>query len=573
MRRQVGILRASCAPLIAAAALSSCASANDVGTVTEANNAIQGGQQESAFAAVGLVSSAAGGCTGTLISPSVVLTAAHCNGKNITFKTGTNASDFVNRPVDAVIAHDSRDLLLLHLARPIRDIRPIDINTTQLPAVGAICGAVGFGVYCPPGQPTSSGTKRSGTSRVEAADDSIVQVIWDTGIADHGDSGGPLICDNRIAAVVLNHTDGDCPIVHQRENYTTIDADWITNQVANFTSEPMASTVAWQPNRLDTFVRGVDGAVYHKAWDGAQWYEYENLGGYTTGTPEAVSWGPDRLDIFVRGSDLALYHKWWDGSQWGPSTTDWEYQGGVIASHPSVVSWGPNRLDVFAVGTDGALYHKAWDGAQWHEYENLGGEFMSSVKAVSWGPNRLDIFGVGMDNALYHKWWDGSQWGPSTTDWEYQGGTIVGAPTVASWGSNRLDVFVKGTDNALYHKAWDGAAWYPSATDYEYLGGDINGSPVVNAWGPNRLDIFVAGSDMALYHKWWDGSQWGPSATDYEFQGGFLTGSPTVVSWAANRLDLFVSGGDFSIYHKWWDGANWGPSVTDYENQGGVVSW
>jgi len=38
-----------------------------------------------------------------------------------------------------------------------------------------------------------------------------------------------------------------------------------------------------------------------------------------TESPVAVSWSADRLDLFVRGTDGAVWHKWWDDSQWGPS--------------------------------------------------------------------------------------------------------------------------------------------------------------------------------------------------------------------------------------------------------------
>jgi len=490
---------------------------------------IEGGQLETGFPAVGLVSSAAGTCTGSLISPSVVMTANHCNGSSISFATGTSSADFVDRPVDRVIAHPSRDLLLLHLARPIRNIRPLDINTAAPPTVGSQCTAVGFGRHHEADGSITRRVKRSATERVTASSSAVISVAWTSGIVNHGDSGGPLICDGRISGEAWT-IDQEWPDTTQG-NYTTVDAMWVTNIVADYSSEPMFSTVAWGPNRLDTFARGVDGAVYHKWWNGSSWGPsvtgWEYMGGFTTGTPEVVSWGPNRLDVFVRGADLALYHKWWDGSAWGPSVTGWEYLGGGISGHVSAVSWGPNRLDIFVPGLDGALYHKWWDGSSWGPsvtgWEYMGGELMASIKSVSWSANRLDVFGVGMDNALYHKWWNGSAWGPSVTGYEYQGGGIVGSPVATAWGPNRLDVFVQGTDNALYHKWWNGAAWGPSLTDYEYMGGGLSGSPTVVSWDANRLDVFVAGTDFAQYHKWWNGAAWGPSVTGYEYMGGTIS--------------------------------------------------
>ena len=47
------------------------------------------------------------------------------------------------------------------------------------------------------------------------------------------------------------------------------------------------------------------------------------------------SWAPNRLDTFVRGTDDALWHKWWDGASW----SGWESLGGVLTSEPAGVSW------------------------------------------------------------------------------------------------------------------------------------------------------------------------------------------------------------------------------------------
>ena len=82
--------------------------------------------------------------------------------------------------------------------------------------------------------------------------------------------------------------------------------------------------------------------------------EWESLGGILTSNISSVSWSANRIDSFARGTDNALYHRWWNGSAWG----GWESLGGVITSDPTAVSWGPNRIDVFAKGTDNAMHHR-----------------------------------------------------------------------------------------------------------------------------------------------------------------------------------------------------------------------
>jgi hypothetical protein len=176
------------------------------------------------------------------------------------------------------------------------------------------------------------------------------------------------------------------------------------------------------------------------------WYGYENLGGYCLNGVTVASWDRNRLDCFVVGGDGAMYHKWWDGSAW----SGWESRGGYCISAPGAVSWAPNRIDTFVIGTDRAMYHQWWDGSAWSGWENLGGYCLEGVTAASWAPNRLDCFVVGGDGAMYHKWWDGSAW----SGWENLGGYCISAPGAVSWGPNRIDTFVIGTDHAMYHKWW-----------------------------------------------------------------------------------------------------------------------
>jgi hypothetical protein len=48
----------------------------------------------------------------------------------------------------------------------------------------------------------------------------------------------------------------------------------------------------------------------------------------------SVSWGPNRLDIFGLGTDNQMYHKAWDGTQWYPSPANWEALGGTFDNAP-----------------------------------------------------------------------------------------------------------------------------------------------------------------------------------------------------------------------------------------------
>jgi hypothetical protein len=173
--------------------------------------------------------------------------------------------------------------------------------------------------------------------------------------------------------------------------------------------------VSWGPNRLDSFIRGNDNGLWHKALNGNVWSNWESLGGVLTSPPTAVSSGPNRIDIFVRGADYGLYHKAWNGNAW----SNWHASGGILTSAPMAVSSVAGRADVFAAGQDRELLHQCWNGntSTWCGWESLGGVLSSSLAAVSWGPNQIDVFAQGrlfaqgQQNMLLHRQYlNGSTW-------------------------------------------------------------------------------------------------------------------------------------------------------------------
>jgi hypothetical protein len=82
-----------------------------------------------------------------------------------------------------------------------------------------------------------------------------------------------------------------------------------------------------------------------------------------------------RLELFIAGRDGALYHKW----QWWPSGgwSEWlshGAQGGGFTSMPTMNINTHGRLEVFATAKDGALYHK-WQvapGGGWSNWFSHG---------------------------------------------------------------------------------------------------------------------------------------------------------------------------------------------------------
>ena len=167
----------------------------------------------------------------------------------------------------------------------------------------------------------------------------------------------------------------------------TVDATPYTQDLAYYAvtgrmvNTPQASDGGVAAARTDSdttvFVRGGDDAVWlRSANPGAG---YQTLGGQIQYGPAAVSWGGDRLDLFVVGMNGNLFHRAGSPSgAWGP----WESLGGVLTASPAAMSFSPGTLGVFGRGADGQLWTIAWTGSAWTPWTPLGGALASAPGAV-----------------------------------------------------------------------------------------------------------------------------------------------------------------------------------------------
>ncbi|MEY2447220.1 MAG: hypothetical protein QOH79_696 [Acidimicrobiaceae bacterium] len=260
-------------------------------------------------------------------------------------------------------------------------------------------------------------------------------------------------------------------------------------------------------DRIDSFVRGTDGAVYWTSLQGGGASAWTSLGAPAPGAigePAAASMAPGRLDVFVRGADGRLWQRF--STTGGSSWSAWfqAVPDGVLASSPAVVSWMNDRLDVTVTGTDGQIWQRFWDGSSWNAaWLPLGepptGSVVGAPAEASWSPGRLDVFVRGTDDRLWQTFWEGSSWSAWIRPPGTETGLLTASPAAASWGFGEETVAVRGVGGGIYATSFvDGPPW----TDWERLGEPSEvgvGPPGATSTGSGQIHVFVRGTDDLLY--------------------------------------------------------------------------
>ena len=189
---------------------------------------IVNGSQTSDHLAVGIVRSRTTICTGTLVAPQVVLTAAHCiePGTAYRFLFGATEStpeiavrvrEAVRMPAyqDGVFGNDVGYLIL---DQRITQVAPIPVNFTAV-YPGLPFTMVGFGVTS--AAEMGSGIKRTGSGAVQSLGE-FVPSQWEFSFSPagfcRGDSGGPAIATHggvlSVVGVAANSDAGCSSIGH-----------------------------------------------------------------------------------------------------------------------------------------------------------------------------------------------------------------------------------------------------------------------------------------------------------------------------------------------------------------------
>lgn len=182
---------------------------------------IVGGSPENNYAAVGaLMENGAQFCTGTLVTPTEVVTAAHCvadnpNRSGVSFFIGNDAnnpSSGTSIPVSGMFPHPSfdwyslaNDIAVVRLSSAA-SVSPIPINTEPMTSewLGVRPLFVGFGITVGGGQ--DNGRKRSVRIAITEIGDTQFGYADSEANTCNGDSGGPALSEVNGSLRILGVT-------------------------------------------------------------------------------------------------------------------------------------------------------------------------------------------------------------------------------------------------------------------------------------------------------------------------------------------------------------------------------
>jgi V8-like Glu-specific endopeptidase len=464
-------------------------------------------------------------CSGALVEPTLVLTAASCFPENPQGGTPTKPTTVtVGRPelsgtgghvakVTGLIVRSDRDVALARIDTTITDVTPLPLPATPgTPGTTESLSVAGWGrtqdVWVPNQTHLTQFTAPTSTAT------SLSLMSANGADACKGDNGAPIFRQDSggrllAAGVVTASWQHGCLADNETRQGTTgtrIDdlSTWIRSQAILGTAKAVGHgvTLSWTPMA---------------ASDDATYSIYANSSGPATISATQLI-GTTKASTFVHSAT---------------SRKTWSYllvaSAGAVSPQFSAITGarsltdftGDNEADIatFTRGTAGDVYVAASDGTKfngtstlWHDRFSVGGEIPLSGDFNGDGKADVATFSRGSTGDVYVALSDGTKFNGNGLMWQDYFAANTETPAVGDFngdGKDDIATFTLGTSGDVYVALSDGTKFGASALWHGDFGfgaeqpnvGDFNGD------GKDDIAVFTRGTGGDVYVALSDGTK------------------------------------------------------------------
>jgi hypothetical protein len=233
-----------------------------------------------------------------------------------------------------------------------------------------------------------------------------------------------------------------------------------------------APAAIWTGSAEIVFGRGTDNQLWYSQV-GDVYGVWRALGGKLTAGPGAVSLGGGSYAVFVRGTDGAVWQRVYNGAACGP----WQSLGGRVlpgTGPTAAYLTGNGHLYVGIVGTNGKIYLKVANRPG--GFFSIGGRTTASPALTAISPSTLVAFSRGTNGAGYYNRYTetggAGRWrsigGRLTSGLAAGAGVVTGKPTTYTFGL--------GPDNQVYENAGTWASYPPTFSGWVQITSPSSGA-------------------------------------------------------------------------------------------------
>ncbi|MEV7041969.1 FG-GAP-like repeat-containing protein [Amycolatopsis sp. NPDC051061] len=495
-------------------------------------------------------------CSGALVEPALVLTAASCFPENppatpVSVTVGSHVAK-----VTAVLPRTDRDVALVRLDTTITDVTPLKLGAAEgVPGTSEQLTLAGWGRTATDWVPNEvhSSTFTVATSSVTTLS------LAGTNDACKGDAGAPVVrADGTLAAVAGKSWQHGCfGETETRQGTTAARADdlsgWIRGEAIVGTAKAVGHgvTLSWTP------VAGAATYSIYASPDGSAVPAAELLVGTTTAT------------TFLHSATARKTWSYLVVASTGGMSAPFSAKTGA-RSLTDFTGDGKADIATFTRGTAGDVFVAASDGGKftgtsqkWHDFFGIGTEIPLSGDFNGDGKADVVTFARGTTGDVFVALSDGTKFSGTSTMWHDNFAFSNEFPAVGDFngdGKDDIAVFTRGTAADVYVALSDGTKFVGDAVkwhDFFGLGDELPTVGDFNGDGKDDIATFARGTTGDVFVALSDGTRFSGTSTMWHDNFAFNAEVPAIGDFNGDGKDdiaTFTRGTAGDVYVALSDG-------------------